>query len=337
MQDTAASLAGCLIGQALGDALGFVVESAPPETAADYVECCLLAPRAGTRSHPGYDVGQYTDDTQLARELLRSIRESARWDPASFAGHLAGLFRENRAVCAGPGTRESAGRLVAGIGWRESGQPAPYAGNGSAMRAAPLGVFFRNDPARMLDAARDQSLVTHRDSRCVAGAMAVAGAAALASLREWRTADVFLEQVAVWVEDDDRSVADAIRGVAAWIDLAPDEAARRLHASGLDSMYADSWLGISAFVTPSLAWSLYAFLRTPDDYWATICTAIGVGGDTDTMAAMAGAMSGARLGVDVLPADLVSKLHDRGDWKAPELVALAHDCAALAPAFAHDG
>jgi ADP-ribosylglycohydrolase len=102
-------------------------------------------------------------------------------------------------------------------------------------------------------------------------------------------------------------------------------------------MYADSWLGISAFVTPSLAWSLYAFLRTPDDYWATICTAIGVGGDTDTMAAMAGAMSGARLGVDVLPADLVSKLHDRGDWKAPELVALAHDCAALAPAFAHDG
>ena len=54
-----------------------------------------------------------------------------------------------------------------------------------------------------------------------------------------------------------------------------------------------------------MLWSLYAFLRSPDDYWETICTAIGVGGDTDTMAAIAGAISGARLGVAALPADLI--------------------------------
>ena len=91
----------------------------------------------------------------------------------------------------------------------------------------------------------------------------------------------------------------------------------------------DRWQGISAFVTPSVLWSLYAFLRSPDDYWETICVAIGVGGDTDTMAAMAGAISGARLGVASLPPDLLGQLTDQGDWGADELTELALSCARM--------
>ena len=82
-------------------------------------------------------------------------------------------------------------------------------------------------------------------------------------------------------------------------------------------------------MTPSLLWSLYAFLRTPDDYWETICTAIWVGGDTDTMAAIAGAISGARGGVAALPAELLPFLTDQGAWGHQELVQLAHSCADL--------
>jgi ADP-ribosylglycohydrolase len=92
----------------------------------------------------------------------------------------------------------------------------------------------------------------------------------------------------------------------------------------------DRWQGISAFVTPSLLWSLYAFLRSPDDYWETICTAIGVGGDTDTMAAIAGAISGARSGVEGLPPDLVAQVNDRGEWGSEALAGLARSCAAIA-------
>jgi ADP-ribosylglycohydrolase len=102
-----------------------------------------------------------------------------------------------------------------------------------------------------------------------------------------------------------------------------------VHESSLDPAHLDRWQGISAFVTPSLLWSLYAFLRSPDDYWETICTAIGVGGDTDTMAAIAGAISGARLGVEALPAELLGRLNDRGEWGAEALTELAHSCAAI--------
>jgi ADP-ribosylglycohydrolase len=106
------------------------------------------------------------------------------------------------------------------------------------------------------------------------------------------------------------------------------EASRQLHQSNLDPAYPE-WQGISAFVITSVIWSLYAFLRSPDDYWETVCTAIAVGGDTDSTAAMAGAISGARGGPAVLPQNLLSRLTDRGEWGAGELTLLARDCAEL--------
>src|SRR4051812_46576530 len=149
-------LAGMILGQALADALGFVVEAAPPEVAAEYVEQILRAGRAGERSHPHYPFGQYSDDTQLARELLRSFQQHRAWDPAVFAQRIALLFRDRLAVGAGKGTRSAALRLLMGVPWSESGTAAPYAGNGSAMRAGPLGLLFHTlDEAT--HAARQQS------------------------------------------------------------------------------------------------------------------------------------------------------------------------------------
>jgi len=322
-------LAGALLGQALGDALGFVVEAEPPDIAEAYVRDCLLAGRAGERAHPQHPFGQYSDDTQLARELLLSVLDAGGWSPAAFAARVAGLFRDGRDVGAGEGTRSAALRLLAGSSWRESGTPPPYAGNGSAMRVAPLGLLFGGDVEAMLVAAREQSRVTHLDPRCAAGAVAVAGAVALAVAPGALEPGAFLDTLAGWVAREDDSVAAGVARVAAWVDLPPLDAARRLHAAGLDPSPVDRWRGISAFVTPSVAWSLYAFLRSPDDYWAAVCTAIAVGGDTDTMAAIAGAIAGARLGSAALPAALVGRITDRGTWGAAELVSLAGDCARL--------
>jgi ADP-ribosylglycohydrolase len=320
-------LTGCLLGQALGDALGFVVETRPPGVAEAYVRDWLLAGRAGDRAHPDYPFGQYSDDTQLARELLISVREAGGWNPAAFAARIAELFRSGADVGAGEGTRGAARRLLAGASWLESGTPPPYAGNGSAMRAAPLGLLFVGDPAALRAAAREQSRITHLDPRCAAGAVAVAGAALLATATGPLDPRGVLHQLAVWVDAEDAAVARAVAGVEEWLSLEPSAAAARLRAEGLDPGHVSPWLGISAFVTPSVAWSLYAFLRTPDDYWATVCTAIAVGGDTDTMGAIAGALAGARLGPDVLPPDLLAQLTDRGVWGASELAQLAADCA----------
>jgi ADP-ribosylglycohydrolase len=215
-----------------------------------------------------------------------------------------------------------------GVPWHESGTPAPYAGNGAAMRAGPLGLLLQ-DRGAMCRAAREQSRITHLDSRCAAGAAAVARAVAIAAEYTGRP-DEFLMDVGGCARAEDGSVAEAIHGLAEWLALSPDAAARHVHSSGLDPAHMDRWRGISAFVTPSVLWSLYAFLRSPDDYWETVCTAVVVGGDTDTMAAIAGAISGARLGVGALPVDLVARVNDRDEWGADALVELARACERIA-------
>jgi ADP-ribosylglycohydrolase len=295
-----------------------------------YVRDWLLAGRPEARANADYPFGQYSDDTQLARELLISVREAGGWNPAAFAARIADLFRTGADVGAGQGTRGAAQRLLAGASWRESGAPPPYAGNGSAMRAAPLGLLFAGDPAALRAAAREQSRITHLDPRCTAGAVAVAGAALLTTAPGPLDPRAVLRRLTVWVEAEDASVARAVAGIEGWLTLEPSDAAARLRAEGLDPGHISSWLGISAFVTPSVAWSLYAFLRTPDDYWATVCTAVAVGGDTDTMGAIAGALAGARLGPDALPPDLLARLTDRGRWGASDLAQLAADCAPYA-------
>ena len=328
---TAELLRGSILGQALGDALGFVVEAEPPAVAQAYVDDWLRAGRAGERSHPQYPFGQYTDDTQLARELLRSFQQAACWDPSVFAARLAELFRDGRDVGAGRGTRGAALRLLAGVPWQESGTPAPYAGNGAAMRAGPIGLLFR-DTGTMCRAAEEQARITHLDPRCAAGSVVVARAVALAAQRRSFDAGDFIEDLAACAETSDSSVAAAVRGLKDWAPFPPIQAARHLHALGLDPAHNSTWQGISAFVTPSVLWSLYSFLRSPDDYWETICTAIGVGGDTDTMAAMAGAISGARVGVNALPSGLLERINDRGEWGAPALADLARACGRISGA-----
>jgi ADP-ribosylglycohydrolase len=322
-------LTGALLGKALGDALGFVVEAEPPDVAAEYVRSCLRAGHAGARGHPQFPFGQYSDDTQLARALLLGVRDAGRWSASAFAARLSDLFRDGLDVGAGPGSRAAAARLLAGASWRESGTPAPYAGNGSAMRVAPLGVLLARDPEAMLAAGREQSLVTHRDPRCTAGAVAVAWAALLAARPGPFGPRAFLGEVAGRAAAEDESVARAIERVTGWLELEPPAAAGRLHAAGLDRRAGGAWRGISSDVTPSVAWSLYAFARSPDDYWTCVCTAIEAGGDTDTMAAIAGALAGARLGPEALPPHLMARLNDRGVWRADELARLARDCAGL--------
>src|SRR5512146_1219992 len=274
--------AGSLLGLALGDALGFVVEAAAPAEAAEYVRAELRQGLAGARARAPFSPGQYSDDTQLARELLLSIRESRGFDPAAFAMRLARLFAEGRAVGAGPGCRGAAERLAAGTPWDRAGAPPPYAGNGAALRAGRLGP---TDPR------------------------------------------AFLEELRAWVLPIDASVADAVASVGDWLEEGPVRAGARLVR--LSGPGAIPGAGVSPFVLPSVAWSLYAFLRSPDDGWESLCTAIEVGGDTDTMAAMAGAMSGARLGPECWPEPLLDRLTDAGTWGAGDLSRVARDCAAL--------
>jgi ADP-ribosylglycohydrolase len=321
---------GCLVGQCLGDALGFVVEGCSPVVCRKYVSETLNAgPAAGEGSRASLAFGQYSDDSQLARELMQSFAARGRFDPEDYARRIAAIFSEGRIVGRGRSTQEAAERLARGIPWDEAGTPPPSAGNGSAMRAGPIGLFYFDDPEGMVRAAHDQGRITHRDPRCSAGAVAIAGAVALALRGEQIDTSRFLTRLTGWAGQMDESVAYAIERLAGWVDLPAKEAAPLIASVGCTPDYVDGWQGISPFVTSSVLWSLYSFLRSPEDYWETVSTAIAVGGDVDTTAAMAGAISGAYLGLQAIPRRLAQYLTDQGIWGFAELIELAYECHQL--------
>lgn len=320
---------GCLIGQCLGDAIGFVVEGYSPPACRRYVEDFLKTDKAEQfGGHFPFPFGQYSDDSQLARELMQSYAVCRKFDPADYAERLKMIFIEKRIVAFGYSTKEAVKRLCLGTSWEESGAPSPSAGNGSAMRAAPVGLFFFDNPEMLIQAAHDQGRITHRDPRSSAGAIAVSGAVAVALQEKPIRPDRFLATLGEWTGRVSPVFAAELAKLSEWLPLPPEEAAEVIADAGFDAEYIDDdeWKGISGYVVSSVLWSLYSFLRTPEDYWETICTAISAGGDTDTTAAMAGAISGAYLGLGGIPSHRPRHLTDRQTWKYDELVALAHQC-----------
>ncbi len=326
---TESCFAGCLVGQCLGDALGFVVEGHPPAVCRRYVNEVLRAGKVTQAARGRFPFGQYSDDSQLARELLQSFAICGGFDPSDYARRVAALFAENRIVGRGRATEEAAWRLAQGVSWEEAGTPSPSAGNGSAMRAGPIGLLFFDDPERMIRAAHDQGRMTHQDQRCSAGAVAIARAVALVLSEEVVNVAAFASRLSDWTRSFDSILADAIEQMEAWVQLPPQTAVTQISRVGLETGYSDGWEGISPFVTGSVLWSLYSFLRNPDDYWESICTAIGVGGDVDTTAAMTGAISGARVGLEGVPSDLARRVNDRGTWQYDDLVELARRCYSI--------
>lgn len=317
---------GCLIGQCLGDALGYPVEGSRPATCALYVADVMGRPDRSALRRAGFVIGQYTDDSQLARELLLSYADCGGFDPEDYARRIASIFVENRIVGRGLATHRAAHRIAAGTHWTEAGEPPPAAGNGSAMRAAPIGLLFDDDRAGLIAAAHDQGRVTHRDPRCSAGAVAIASAVALAGAGGPVDAARWAARLAEDARPFDGAFADEMLKLAEWALLPPEAVYAQIPALLGGPSLEYHWEGISPFVVPSVLWSLYAFLRTPDDYWETVRTAIAVGGDVDTTAAMAGAVSGAYLGLRALPEELARDVHDQGTWGYGDLVALAHEC-----------
>ncbi|MEM9245972.1 MAG: ADP-ribosylglycohydrolase family protein, partial [Cyanobacteria bacterium P01_F01_bin.153] len=273
--------------------------------------------------HPNFTFGQYTDDTQLMREMLISLVACEGLSPDDYGRRIGRLYANDTIVGSSRAGREVAKRINGGTPWKESGTPAPYASNGSSMRAAPIGLFFAKDPEKLIQAACEQGYITHQDPRASAGAVAIASAVAIAIQSQEIAPVRFLEELKPLVQRVDGSFREALDHLSNAIDLPLDAAREKIARMGNLPPRYDSWEGISPWVIPSVLWSLYSFLQSPHDYWKTICTAIAGGGDTDTTAAMAGAVSGAFLGLDAVPTRVSHQLTDQGKWEYLQLLALA--------------
>lgn len=324
--------AGSLVTQALGDALGFLVEGHAPEICAAYAEEAFAGTDPPEFRRAGFSFGQYSDDTQLARELALSLGATSGggFAPQDFAARVGKLFADETIVGRGRATEAAARRIIAGIPWDRTGEPAPSAGNGAAMRAGPVG-FLRVSQKEAIRIADDSARVTHLDMRSRAAAVLVA-LVVRDAIRNGpaRCTVTWCEHLARAVESQDPDLAIGISKMPDWLESdlahAVDEIAHCGKAPRGSAHQFERWRGISPFATPSALYALFAYLRAPADPEEVLRAAVAVGGDVDTVAAMAGAMVGAAVGLSGLTPRLLrwaQHLNDQGTCGFDELVEIA--------------
>jgi ADP-ribosylglycohydrolase len=279
---------------------------------------------------PGLPAGTVTDDTEqtvlLATELLLG---HGHLDAVRFAQALAEWEDRMRARGSldllGPSTRRAIEALRAGASIDDAGREGTT--NGAAMRIAPVGIAVDcTDLERLVQAVVDASRLTHNTSVALAGAAAVAGAV---------SAGIAGADVPEALETGARAAELGV-GHGHWV-AAGDVAARIRWASrlvagrggdcgsaALDEIYTLVGTGLATAESVPAAFAVLAL--TPHDPWLACRQAASLGGDTDTIAAMVGAIGGACHGVAAFPGEAVQLVRTRNeldlDRLAGELLAL---------------
>lgn len=294
--DLAERVSGSALGLALGDALG-----APFE---------FLRGRNVPQPVPALELpwmhlpaGTTTDDTAMARNLMRSLtacggfdaedllRRHVEWihsDPPDVGSLIGRVLRR--------AARGEDAAAVAQEVWEQRG-PEVSAGNGSVMYCAPLGLAYAHRPAMLRELAPTLSALTHVDGRCRTAVLAVT--LAVASL--------------VRGEPAEAAAREALDAVAALdggeeLEFLVEAVGRTRPIDGPDQGFCLFTAGVA----------LQALLRGGDAE-AELRRVVGLGGDTDTNAAVAGALLGARDGEGGLPTDWLERLRESDAIRAEAL------------------
>lgn len=278
-----------LLGTAVGDALGV-----PFETKLSNYEP-LVAWDGKTflgSEHHKLKPGQYSDDTQMSLMVAESLLENKGFNPDNLAERYVDWMVSGRARGYGKTTLFAIKNLIDGKHWSESGIPGSY-GNGTAMRAAPFGIYFRNDIQSLISICKMDSAITHASEEAEAGAIAIGLAAAYSVNRDTSS---LLDDL--WQVLPDSKVKSIIYSLTSLLDspyITPEQALRVI--------------GTKGDVRQTVPAALYCFLKF-DNYHDAVLTSIKAGGDTDTTAAIVGALFGAKLGVQGINADLVKAVEE---------------------------
>jgi len=283
---------GSLVGAALGDAVGASREGHRMAAEQDIRRIAAV-------EHPL----RYTDDTHMTIGVAESLIENRGFNGAHMAARFADNYFSEPWRGYGPGPPRVFQLLRNGEAWDKAAGHV-YSdgsfGNGAAMRVAPVGVFFWNDFVKLKEVAYQTSRITHSHILGMEGAALQARAVALAvagspdekldvqsfvsCLLEFTTEDIYRAKLAKFTTLLKR----------------PDDRQAIIRELGH---------GIEAF--NSVPTAIFAFLSHPRDFASAVVYAVSLGGDTDTIASMAGAISGAYLGIEAIPEKWQERLEKR--------------------------
>ncbi|MCC3775612.1 ADP-ribosylglycohydrolase family protein [Streptomyces sp. UNOB3_S3] len=220
----------------------------------------------------------WTDDTEMACSVLAVLAEHGRVDQDALARSFAEHHDFDRGY--GPAVNRMLRLVREGGDWRElaaalfKGQGSW--GNGAAMRIAPLGAWYADDPEQATHQAEISAYTTHQHREAVAGAMAVAAAAALAASPSGATGpEALLDGVIALVPRS--AVQQGLRRARDMLDYADTNTVAAVLGCGRRTSAHDT-----------VPFALWAAARHLDSFEEAFWTTARAGGDVDTTSAIAG-------------------------------------------------
>lgn len=363
--DITDNLKASMDGLAIGDAIGFLVEGQPRKVCEEYLQKVVktrefhkygVDKQFGQKGKDRYNecksswafkFGQYTDDTQLCRELIKTIlNNKGKFSSDDYANSLiwllgsSNLLRndtivpENKhsiksgIVGYGTTTRNSVQALADGCSWEQSGTIIKGNGNGSVMRVAPLGPLFFHKPYILKELVNYQSIGTHGNSKCRGCAVMIAEASRLAcesSIYPWSKHIVenpvlFCKRLSSQVKSIDSQLSKVITLIPTWMKEKDEmKIVKTITKKGKelgDSLWHHGNV-ISASCVQTSLFCILCFLKNYDSYEDAISMCIRAGGDTDTTAAICGSITAARTGKTI--ENMNKYINDRGNWGLNEM------------------
>ena len=312
---------GALAGLALGDALGMPTqEMSPAQIRAVYGRITGLVDGDASQPYaPGMPAGSVTDDTEqallVASLLIRGRGSSSgrvSLNAVEFAHALLAwedsMIERGSLDLLGPSTKAALERVRAGE------DPLTVGGegttNGAAMRVTPIGIAVSTeDPEAFAEAVWSSCRVTHATRQGFQSAALVAAAVSMGidaarstspNLRGllWKAVTYVdsLPEHGAWTPD-----SDVVAATRRAMQLAVNPA-----SSSLECLAEQVGTSVASAHAIPMAFALLARDPSPQ----ALMDAANIGGDTDTIGAIAGAILGAALGVEVLPTDSLSMIEE---------------------------
>ena len=279
---------GALIGTAVGDASGAPLEGYSMDEVSSV---------CGGNDTWEMISGRYTDDTEMMIGVAESLIENKGFNGEDMALRFIENYDQSRGY--GPGSKEALRRITEGESWKEASKTlfrgkGSY-GNGAAMRIAPVGIFYYDDADKLREIAYTSSHITHSHVLGKEGAALQAFSIALAVRGT--------EKEAMMLELKDFVKTEVYKEKLSKVESLLE------NGTEVSKKEVISELGNGEAAFNSVPTAVYSFLRA-DSFKDAVVYAVSLGGDTDTIGAMTGAISGAYYGEAAIPEVWEKKLEE---------------------------
>jgi len=305
---------GCLVGSAIGDAMGMPASfMSPDQIRRVYGRISdFLPPDQEQEAHGSLPKGSITDDTEESLIVADVLLEAGGFDRSLFIEKMRNWAIENDILASsviGPSTRKFLEAIITGEYSSQKSMPGDT--NGGAMRVAPVGISYHGNISGAIEAAIASAKPSHGSKPGLASSAAVAAAIALAVEGNYGLDEIIAAAIQGAETGELEGMDIASPSVVARIDLAM-ELVKKNRGKSLDEVCYQLYRYIGAGMKSyeSVPFSLGVFYAANGEFKTGLISAINIGDDADTNGAIAGALCGAYSGAHNIPTAWIDKLHE---------------------------